>query len=111
MDGQADTATETTRHGSRRLTAEHGSDDGAERRESEFESARKLASLEGLPSYGAWRTALERRYTVMPSWYWNESKCRQNYSAHIRTTLDWQEEQSRLNRGMSKFLRSIAVPS
>ena len=69
--------------------------------------AESLASRHGLPTFSAWRTGLERRYTVMPPWYWNERHCRENYITHIRTAIDWQRRESRINRGNSGFHRSL----
>ena len=89
------------------MTQPYALDTNAERREAAFERARSLASQHGLPSYSAWRAGLERRYTIMPTWYWNESKCRQNYNAHIQTTIEWQERQSRLNEAAHGLFESM----
>lgn len=61
----------------------------------------------GLPGFDAWRTTLERRYTVMPVWYWNDRLCRENYIAHIRAAIDWQQSQRRINHGNAEFHRSL----
>jgi len=79
----------------------------ADRREAAFQRTRDLANKHGLPNYSAWRATLERRYTVMPTWYWDESRRRQNYTAHIQTTIEWQERQSRLNKGAHGFFGSL----
>lgn len=50
-----------------------------------FETARRIAVERNLPSYLGWRSMLERRYTVMPPWYWNEALCRSSYVDYIRT--------------------------
>ncbi len=68
-----------------------------------FDDAREMATVHHLPDYSSWRNALERRYSVMPPWYWNESACRQNYAAHIQSISDWQEDQTRINAGLAKF--------
>lgn len=69
----------------------------------DFDDARKMAASHRLPDYSSWRNALERRYSVMPPWYWNESACRQNYAAHIRSIAEWQENQARINNGLAAF--------
>ena len=71
--------------------------------------AQAIADRNGLPGFCAWRAGLERRYTVMPPWYWNEQDCRQRYIAHIRTALDWQARENRINRGNVEFQRSLGV--
>ena len=65
------------------------------------------ARRHGLPGFDAWRTALERRYTVMPVWYWSDRQCRENYVAHIRAAIDWQRSERRINRGNAEFHRSL----
>ena len=65
------------------------------------------ARRHGLPGFDAWRTGLERRYTVMPPWYWNDRHCRENYVAHIRAAIDWQRSQRRINRGNAEFHLSL----
>jgi hypothetical protein len=84
-----------------RHTGRGGPRDGA------FEDAQTIADRNGLPGFCAWRSGLERRYTVMPPWYWNEQDCRRRYIAHIRTTIDWQERENRINRGNAAFQRSL----
>lgn len=69
----------------------------------DFDDAREMAVAHHLPDYPSWRSALERRYSVMPPWYWNESACRQNYAAHIQSVADWQENQARINAGLAAF--------
>lgn len=76
--------------------------------ESAFERAVAIADRNGLPGFCAWRTGLERRYTVMPPWYWNEQACRRRYAAHIRTTLDWQARERRINRGNAEIQRLLS---
>jgi len=72
-----------------------------------FDSAEAAAGCNGLPGFCAWRAGLERRYTVMPPWYWNEQDCRRRYVAHIRTAIDWQKREQRINRGNADFLHSL----
>jgi hypothetical protein len=99
------------RHGSEfrgSAASDHG--DAADRRKAAFDAAQRQAAQAGLPDYNAWRAGLERRYTVMPPWYWNESLCRQNYIAHIRAAIDWQQQHARLNRGNAAFQRILRVP-
>jgi hypothetical protein len=69
--------------------------------------AEAAARRHGLPSFGAWRAALERRYTVMPPWYWNDRHCRENYISHVRAAIDWQQRERRINRGNAAFLGSL----
>lgn len=69
----------------------------------DFDGARQMAAAQHLPDYSAWRNALERRYSVMPLWYWNESTCRQNYAAQIQSISDWQAKQTRINDGNAAF--------
>jgi len=72
-----------------------------------FDSAESAAACNGLPGFCAWRSGLERRYTVMPPWYWNEQDCRRRYVAHIRTAIDWQKREQRINRGNADLFRSL----
>ena len=72
-----------------------------------FRHAQRMAEERGLQSFSAWRTGLERRYTVMPPWYWRESVCRQNYVEHIRSAAEWQERQARINEGNRTLARSL----
>jgi hypothetical protein len=74
-----------------------------------FEQAETSAGRNGLPNFAAWRTGLERRYTVMPPWYWDDRTCRQRYVVHIRSAIDWQQRAQRINRGNADFQRSLAV--
>lgn len=69
--------------------------------------AEEAARAHGLPSFDAWRAGLERRYTVMPLWYWNERHCRENYVSHIRAAIDWQRLERRINRGNAGFHSSL----
>jgi hypothetical protein len=43
----------------------------------------------------------------MPPWYWNEQACRRRYAAHIRTALDWQARERRINRGNAEIQRLL----
>lgn len=36
-------------------------------------------------SYPAWCDMLERRYTTMPLWYWNESRRRAAYNSYVNS--------------------------
>ena len=69
----------------------------------DFDGARQMAATQDLPDYATWRNALERRYSVMPPWYWNESTCRQNYASHIQSVLDWKANQTQINAGIAAF--------
>jgi len=69
--------------------------------------AEVTASRNGLPGFSAWRTGLERRYTVMPRWYWNEQECRQHYISHVQAAIDWQDRERRISRGASQFQQSL----
>ena len=73
-----------------------------------FEGAQDIAIRNGLPGFCAWRAGLERRYTVMPPWYWNEQACRRRYVAQIRACVGWQERERRINRGYVDFQQSLA---
>lgn len=73
----------------------------------DFDGARQMAAAQHLPDYSAWRGGLERRYSVMPPWYWNESTCRQNYAAHIQSISDWQDNQTRINTGNAVFHQEL----
>jgi hypothetical protein len=70
--------------------------------------AEALANRHGLPNFSAWRAGLERRYSAMPPWYWNDQHCQENYISHIRTAIDWQRRERRINRGNAGFYRSLA---
>ena len=72
-----------------------------------FDSARQLAATQQLPDYSTWRNALERRYSVMPLWYWNETACRQNYASHIQSIADWRAHQARINSGIVAFQKDL----
>ncbi len=69
--------------------------------------AEALADKCGLPSYGSWRAGLERRYSVMPPWYWDEFRCQENYIFHIRAAIDWQRRERRINQGNAGFYRAL----
>lgn len=73
----------------------------------DFDKARRIAAVHRLPDYLSWRSGLERRYSVMPPWYWNESVCRQNYAAHIQSISDWQENQAQINAGLTAFHQGL----
>ena len=73
----------------------------------DFDDARQMAPAKHLPDYAAWRSALERRYSVMPCWYWNESACRRNYASHIQSISDWQTNQERINTGIAAFHQDL----
>jgi hypothetical protein len=73
-----------------------------------FERAQTIADRNGLPGFCAWRAGLERRYTVMPPWYWNQRDCRKRYIAHIRTAIDWQRREHRINQGNAEFQQLLA---
>lgn len=72
-----------------------------------LEETQREAEAGGLPRYEAWCAALERRYTVMPLWYWDSEKRRDAYAAHVRATLEWQRKQARINDGNRRFLKSL----
>jgi len=76
-------------------------------RATDVEAAEASASRNGLPGFSAWRAGLERRYTVMPAWYWDEPACRRHYIAHIQSAIDWQEREGRISRGNADFHRSL----
>jgi hypothetical protein len=73
----------------------------------DFDGARQMAAAQHLPDYAAWRSALERRYSVMPPWYWNETTCRQNYASHIQSISDWQANQTQINAGIVAFHQKL----
>lgn len=68
-----------------------------------FETTQRAAETAGLPRYEAWCASLERRYTVMPTWYWDAARRRAAYADHIRASLAWQERQARINAGNRAF--------
>ena len=69
--------------------------------------AEAAACRNGLPCFDAWRAGLERRFTVMPLWYWDQRQCRENYISHIRAAIDWQRAQRRINCGNAEFQSSL----
>jgi hypothetical protein len=73
----------------------------------DIEAAEATAGRSGLPGFCAWRVGLERRYTTMPRWYWDEQACRRHYIAHIQAATRWQERQGRISRGNADFHRSL----
>lgn len=85
--------------------------DSSESARAALERAEAVAGRNGLPGFCAWRAGLERRYTVMPPWYWNDQDCRRRYISHVRTAIDWQKREHRINRGNADFLRSLAGPA
>lgn len=72
-----------------------------------LKNAEATARRNGLPGFSAWRSGLERRYTVMPRWYWNEQECRLHYISHVQAAIDWQDRERRISRGASEFQRSL----
>jgi hypothetical protein len=88
--------------GGTHATPSHPADDGHSIVQAEADAHRH-----GLPGFDSWRTGLERRYTVMPLWYWDDRRCRENYISHIRAAIDWQRSERRINRGNAEFLRSL----
>lgn len=82
----------------------------AEARNAEFEATQRSAEMAGLPRYEAWSAALERRYTVMPLWYWDTGKRRAAYTGHIRASLEWQRSQARINTGNRQFFDKLRGP-
>lgn len=76
-------------------------------RQTNIEAAEASARHNGLPGYGAWRAGLERRYSVMPRWYWNEQECRRHYIDHIRAAIDWQARERRISEGNANFYRTL----
>jgi len=75
---------------------------------SAFARTQTVADRNGLPGFCAWRAGLERRYTVMPPWYWSEQDCRERYVAHIRTAIDWQKREHRINQGNVEIQQLLA---
>lgn len=73
----------------------------------DIEAAEASADRNGLPGFYAWRAGLERRYTVMPGWYWNDQACRRHYVAHIRAAIDWQKRERKIGHGNAEFIRSL----
>ena len=73
-----------------------------------LDCAEKTAKRTGLPGFDAWRTTLERRYTVMPLWYWNDRACRQQYAAHVRRAAEWQLREHRINAANTGFQLSLS---
>jgi hypothetical protein len=76
-------------------------------RPANFDAAQQNAEAAGLPRYDAWCVGLERRYTVMPLWYWDNAKRRAAYAAHIEASLEWQRKQARINAGNWDFLAKL----
>jgi hypothetical protein len=72
-----------------------------------IQSAERRAAKHGLPNYSAWRAQLERRYTTMPPWYWNDGMCRQNYVAAIDTAVEWQQRTARINAAAAENFRAL----
>lgn len=72
-----------------------------------LKDAESAASRNGLPGFSAWRSGLERRYTVMPRWYWNERDCRRHYISHVQAAIDWQDRERRISRGSAEFQQSL----
>ena len=74
----------------------------------DFRGAEEAAAANGIAGFCAWRMGLERRYTVMPPWYWNEQECRRRYVAHVRAAIDWQEREHRINRQNTAFIMDLS---
>jgi len=73
----------------------------------DFEALQCDAERAGLPRYEAWCAALERRYSVMPLWYWNAPKRRTAYADHVRAGIDWQLRQAGINAGNRRFFDQL----
>ena len=87
---------------------EAGSDGDRKSRDACLASAESDARLNGLPSFDAWRSTLERRFTVMPLWYWKDRKCREQYVHHVRRAIDWQERERGINATNRRFQFSLS---
>lgn len=87
-------------------TAGHGARDGT--RDAALASTENAARRNGLPGFDAWRSNLERRYTVMPLWYWDDRKCRQQYAHHVRRAIDWQRREQGINSANRRFHLSLS---
>ncbi len=59
-----------------------------------FEQAQELAERNGLQPFWKWCDQMERRYTTMPSWYWNAAERRAAYAADIERKIQWQNQQA-----------------
>ena len=90
--------------------APDGRQSSAAARTAEFEATQRSAERAGLPRYEAWSAALERRYTVMPLWYWDTAKRRAAYTGHIRASLEWQRSQARMNSANRRFFEKLCGP-
>lgn len=72
-----------------------------------LEDIQREAEIAGLPCYDAWCAALERRYTVMPPWYWDSRKRRAAYAAEVAATHEWQRKQAQINGENRRFLGTL----
>jgi len=84
--------------------------DAGTARTGRFEALQRAAEAAGLPRYEAWCAGLERRYSVMPTWYWNGAKRRAAYAGHVRASLDWQAREARINAGNQRFFDGLHGP-
>ena len=73
-----------------------------------FQDAEETAATRGIAGFCAWRMGLERRFTVMPPWYWNEQECRRRYIAHVHAAIDWQQREHRINQQNTAFIRTLS---
>ena len=89
------------------VRSEHVPTPDGDGRSFDFDTAREMAATQDFPGYAEWRSMLERRYSVMPLWYWNESTCRQNYVSHIQSLSRWQDGQARINAGITAFHQDL----
>lgn len=83
------------------------SDQARAARNSGFDAIQRAAETAGLPRYEAWCATLERRYSVMPPWYWDTAKRRIAYADHVRASLAWQRRQARINAGNQGFFHLL----
>jgi hypothetical protein len=81
---------------------------GPEADPDDLRRAENAAAENGLSGFCAWRMGLERRYTVMPPWYWNDQQCKRRYISHIRAAIDWQRREHRINRANAVFLSGLS---
>ena len=64
-----------------------------------FSRAQARAAAHGIPDWSTWQSNLERRYDVLPTWFWDEQSRKVNYVAFVDTQLRWQKKQARVNEG------------
>ena len=72
-----------------------------------LEDIQQEAEIAGLPCYDAWCAALERRYAVMPPWYWDSRKRRAAYAAEVAATREWQRKQAQINGENRRFFGAL----